>query len=114
MEKPNIKPKNANFEKMKVLKPVFEKAGTITAAMIASGLQLVTTNDAQGATLAGTGAGANLASNTHWENTLIGYNFGMELANNMTLIFKGSKTYVFEDDGYKSIKNTQIETSIYF
>ena len=48
-------------------------AGTITAAMIASGLQLVTINDAQQATLAGTGYCANLSSNTHWENTLVGY-----------------------------------------
>ncbi|MBH49938.1 MAG: acetyl-CoA C-acyltransferase [Candidatus Marinimicrobia bacterium] len=30
--KQDEEPKNANFEKMKVLKPVFEKAGTITAA----------------------------------------------------------------------------------
>ncbi len=48
------------------------------------------------------------------ENTLIGYNFGMELANNMTLIFKGRKTYVFDGEGYSPVKNTQIETSVYF
>ena len=48
------------------------------------------------------------------ENTLIGYNFGMELANNMTLIFKGRKTYIFDGEGYSPVKSTQIETSIYF
>ena len=41
----------------------------VTAAKIASGSGLVTTNDAQGATLVGTGAGANLSGNSHWENT---------------------------------------------
>lgn len=49
------------------------------------------------------------------ENTLIGYNFGIELADNMTLIFKGRKTYSMNSNGtYNAVKNTQIETSIYF
>ena len=49
------------------------------------------------------------------ENTLIGYNFGIELADNMTLIFKGRKTFSMNSNGtYNAVKNTQIETSIYF
>ena len=48
------------------------------------------------------------------ENTLIGYNIGVELANNLSLILKGRKTYIFDGENYNSIKNTQIETSIYF
>ena len=48
------------------------------------------------------------------ENTLIGYIIGLELADNMSLLFKGRRTYIFDGDEYKSIKNTQIETSIYF
>jgi len=49
------------------------------------------------------------------ENTLIGYNIGIELADNMSLIFKGRKTYSKDVNGdYNAVKNTQIETLIYF
>jgi len=49
------------------------------------------------------------------ENTLIGYNIGIELADNMSLIFKGRKTFTLDSNGnYNAVKNTQIETLIYF
>lgn len=48
------------------------------------------------------------------ENTLFGYNIGVEMADNMVLILKGRKSYVFEDDGYRPIKTTQIETQVIF
>ena len=55
------------------------------------------------------------------ENTLIGLNIGVDIAENMALIFKGRQTYVCEladgcndNDDWKPIRNTQIETSIYF
>jgi len=50
------------------------------------------------------------------ENTLFGYNIGVSLANNLSLILKGRKTYVYnsETEDYTPIKNTQIETSVYF
>ena len=54
------------------------------------------------------------------ENTLIGLNIGIDIADNMALIFKGRQTYICEletcndNDDWKPIRNTQIETSIYF
>jgi hypothetical protein len=48
------------------------------------------------------------------ENTLFGYNIGVEMADNMVLILKGRKSYVFEDDGYRPVKTTQIETQVIF
>ena len=50
------------------------------------------------------------------ENTLFGYNIGVSLANNLSLILKGRKTYVYnsETEDYNPVKNTQIETSVYF
>ena len=48
------------------------------------------------------------------ENTLFGYNIGVEMADNMILILKGRKSYVFEDDGYRPVKTTQIETQVIF
>ena len=50
------------------------------------------------------------------ENTLFGYNIGISLANNLALMLKGRKTYIYdtEAESYTPIKNTQIETSIYF
>tara|TARA_Y100000590_G_scaffold446147_1_gene579425 strand:+ start:710 stop:2260 length:1551 start_codon:yes stop_codon:yes gene_type:complete len=54
------------------------------------------------------------------ENTLIGLNIGVDIAENMALIFKGRQTYICElnicedNDDWTPIRNTQIETSIYF
>ncbi len=48
------------------------------------------------------------------ENTLFGYNIGVEMADNMILILKGRKSYVFEDDRYRPVKTTQIETQVIF
>jgi len=48
------------------------------------------------------------------ENTLIGYNIGVDLSNSMILVLKGRKSYEFDGDGYKPVHSTQIETSIYF
>ena len=51
------------------------------------------------------------------ENTLLGYNIGIDLSDNMVLIFKGRKSYVPSSDRlneYESVKNTQIETQILF
>ena len=48
------------------------------------------------------------------ENTLIGYNIGVDLSNNMIVVLKGRTSYEFDGDGYKSVHSTQIETSIYF
>jgi len=48
------------------------------------------------------------------ENTLFGYNIGVEMADNMILILKGRKSYVYEDDGYRPVKTTQIETQVIF
>ena len=40
----------------------------------------------------------------------------ISLANNLALMLKGRKTYVYdsESETYNPVKNTQIETSIYF
>ena len=51
------------------------------------------------------------------ENTLLGYNIGIELSDNMVLIFKGRKSYVPSTQvlyEFESVKNTQIETQILF
>ncbi|MBI44608.1 MAG: hypothetical protein CMG66_00380 [Candidatus Marinimicrobia bacterium] len=50
------------------------------------------------------------------ENTLFGYNIGITLANNLALMLKGRKTYVLDHETgeYNPVKNTQIETSLYF
>ena len=51
------------------------------------------------------------------EHTLLGYNIGIDLSDNMVLTFKGRKSYVQSIDNpneYDSVKNTQIETQILF
>ena len=50
------------------------------------------------------------------ENTLFGYNMGLELADNMVFILKGRTTYVPADGQgkFESVKTTQIETQILF
>ena len=51
------------------------------------------------------------------EHTLLGYNIGIDLSENMILTFKGRKSYVPSIDDpsdYDSVKNTQIETQILF
>ena len=49
------------------------------------------------------------------ENTLFGYNIGVEMADNMILILKGRKSYVLDEEGgYRPIKTTQVETQIIF
>ena len=48
------------------------------------------------------------------ENTLIGYNIGVDLSDNMIVVLKGRKSYEFDGDGYKPVHSTQIETSVYF
>jgi len=51
------------------------------------------------------------------EHTLLGYNIGIDLSDNMILTFKGRKSYVPSIDDpndYDSVKNTQIETQILF
>ena len=49
------------------------------------------------------------------QNTLIGYNVGIDMADNMVFILKGRKTYVPNNLGeYNSVKTTQIETQILF
>jgi len=48
------------------------------------------------------------------ENTLIGYNVGIDLSNNMIVVLKGRKSYEFDGDDYKAVHSTQIETSVYF
>ena len=48
------------------------------------------------------------------ENTLIGYNIGVDLSNNMIVVLKGRKSYEFDGNGYKPVHSTQIETSVYF
>ena len=48
------------------------------------------------------------------ENTLIGYNIGIDLSDNMIVVLKGRKSYEFDGDGYKAVHSTQIETSVYF
>ena len=54
------------------------------------------------------------------QNTLVGLNIGIDIADNMALIFKGRQTYICEiekcdsNDDWTPVRNTQIETSIYF
>ena len=49
------------------------------------------------------------------ENTLFGYNVGLEMADNMVFILKGRKTYVQKENGnYEPVKTTQVETQIIF
>ena len=49
------------------------------------------------------------------ENTLTGYNIGVDMADNMVFILKGRTTYIpTGDGGYESVKTTQIETQILF
>ena len=36
------------------------------------------------------------------------------MADNMVLILKGRKSYVFENDGFRPVKTTQIETQVIF
>ena len=48
------------------------------------------------------------------ENTLVGYNIGIDLSNNMVVVLKGRKSYEFDGDRYKPVHSTQVETSIYF
>ena len=49
------------------------------------------------------------------ENTLFGLNVGVDVADNMALIFKARETYIKNDNGeYEAVRSTQIETSVYF
>ena len=54
------------------------------------------------------------------ENSLFGYDLGIDMAENMALILKGRKSYIpsdYDGDGnliYDSIRTTQIETQIIF
>ena len=54
------------------------------------------------------------------QNSLFGYNLGIDMAENMTLILKGRKSYVpsgFDTNNkiiYDPVRTTQIETQILF
>ncbi len=48
------------------------------------------------------------------ENTLFGYNIGVEMADNMVLVLKGRKSYVNDNGTYRPVKTTQIETQVIF
>ncbi len=48
------------------------------------------------------------------EDSLFGYNVGIEMSDNMVLILKGRKSYACDDDHCDPIKTTQIETQIIF
>ena len=48
------------------------------------------------------------------QNSLFGYNIGVNLSNNMIVLLKGRKSYDFDGSNFKPVYNTQIETSIYF
>ena len=48
------------------------------------------------------------------ENTLFGYNIGVEMADNMILLLRGRKSYVFDKGKYRPVKTTQVETQIIF
>jgi hypothetical protein len=48
------------------------------------------------------------------ENTLFGYNVGVEMADNMVLVLKGRKSYVYDNGIYRPVKTTQIETQVIF
>ena len=49
------------------------------------------------------------------ENSLLGYNLGLQLADNMVFILKGRKTYIQNEFGeYKPVKTTQFESQIIF
>ena len=48
------------------------------------------------------------------QNSLFGYNVGINLSNNMIVVLKGRKSFEFNENGYKPVHSTQIETSVYF
>ena len=49
------------------------------------------------------------------ENSLFGYNLGLQMSEDMVFILKGRKTYVQNENGdYEPFKTTQIETQILF
>ena len=48
------------------------------------------------------------------QNSLFGYNIGINLSNNMIVVLKGRKSYEFSGSDYKPVHSTQIETSVYF
>ena len=48
------------------------------------------------------------------ENTLFGYNIGVEMADNMILLLRGRKSYVLDEGTYRPVKTTQVETQIIF
>ena len=48
------------------------------------------------------------------ENTLFGYNIGIEMADNMVLLLRGRKSYVLDGENYRPVKTTQVETQIIF
>ena len=50
----------------------------------------------------------------HDENTLFGYNIGIEMADNMIFLLKGRKSYILDNGSYRPVKTTQIETQIIF
>ena len=49
------------------------------------------------------------------ENSLFGYNLGLQMADNMVFILKGRKTYAQNEFGvYEPVKTTQLESQILF
>ena len=50
------------------------------------------------------------------ENTLYGYNIGLQMADNMVLLLKGRTSFIYDDEtqDYEPVKTTQIETQIIF
>ena len=49
------------------------------------------------------------------QDTLFGYNLGIEMSDNMVLILKGRKSYECDNEGdCDAVKTTQIETQIIF
>ena len=49
------------------------------------------------------------------ENSLFGYNLGLQMADNMVFLLKGRKTYALNEFGdYEPVKTTQFESQIIF
>ena len=57
----------------------------------------------------------NIFDSSADENSLFGYNVGLQMADNMVFILKGRKTYAQNEFGeYEAVKTTQIESQILF
>jgi len=57
----------------------------------------------------------NIFDSSADENSLFGYNVGLQMADNMVFILKGRKTYAQNEFGeYEPVKTTQIESQILF